>query len=455
MLFGPYDNTRYPISTIRADVADILGDISNGDSILGDQAVIHDNLSGVLTLGNGFANGTKFDAICSLGDVISYNNVKTTDSAQTFYTTVRAHLSKTLLVSLGEMVYSSGTYVSCMVQQPCGPNGNWNSVTKYQCTGSMPKGVTFKQLVRLFDEGDYDGVRKLLPLYSWNSDLSYDYSLCYVKPSTGVFDSQTFKRVFMKTYPRADFVGDPESIFQDLTHNAVQDCQSVDVNGLAIIDDLLKIKRLLPPLPSSKKELLSPKYIANVFLWFKYGFQNTYRDVDAIVTAVKENTPKKGPIPYQTLRKSSSDVCRKDGRDVSREYHVKIRYSRYDSRIMDLVVGLDNLGALPNLERSWDLIPFSFVLDWFINISGLLSRLDDFTRYQYFDIWCVTKSRKHSYPIRVGTPFGALSAYGVVTRSVYERIVQTSLDLPPVQIPSTPGFNNFAEAAALAIARKR
>lgn len=223
---------------------------------------------------------------------------------------------------------------------------------------------------------------------------------------------------------------------------------------MSIIDDLVKIKKMLPPLPSSKKDLLSPKYLSQVYLWFKYGFMNTYRDTLAIVEGVDTHIANKSNEAYRTLRRSSTSSDRVGMYDVTRKYQIKIRYSRYDNRLMKLVTALDNIGVLPNSERAWDLIPFSFCVDWFVSVSDALSCLDDYTRYQYFDVWCVTKSSKKSYSTLLNTTYEGVYLWGEVEKVQYVRYVQDYLDLPPVQLQSTDGFGNYAEATALILANK-
>jgi len=54
----------------------------------------------------------------------------------------------------------------------------------------------------------------------------------------------------------------------------------------------------------------------------------------------------------------------------------KLRLRVPPDSLLPALLHLDQLGSLPTLSRVWDTLPFSFILDWFFNISGKLEVVD-------------------------------------------------------------------------------
>lgn len=104
---------------------------------------------------------------------------------------------------------------------------------------------------------------------------------------------------------------------------------------------------------------------------------------------IQETVPRLGSIAGQLSRRGNEEVVGRGsfdfnfpsgefGRRVSSlEVRTKVVARRdYDS-VLSKVLGVDALGLLPTASNAWDLIPLSFVLDWFV---GLGDRLKDIER---------------------------------------------------------------------------
>jgi hypothetical protein len=63
------------------------------------------------------------------------------------------------------------------------------------------------------------------------------------------------------------------------------------------------------------------------------------------------------------------------------------------------------LGLNNPLQVVWQAMPFSFVVDWFLNIGGALSQLDFQDRTVEWDIWNVHWSAKHTFDVEVRQRF--------------------------------------------------
>jgi hypothetical protein len=77
----------------------------------------------------------------------------------------------------------------------------------------------------------------------------------------------------------------------------------------------------------------------------------------------------------------------------------KIRIQIDLSTLMTSILALDSIGLLPTLERVWEILPFSFVVDWFTNMSKRLHSADK--QLEFLAIrtdWCLHSYRISWYP---------------------------------------------------------
>lgn len=59
------------------------------------------------------------------------------------------------------------------------------------------------------------------------------------------------------------------------------------------------------------------------------------------------------------------------------ETRTKLVAKRDNDSVLAKVLGVDSLGLLPSSSNAWDLVPLSFVVDWFANIGDRLSSIDN------------------------------------------------------------------------------
>lgn len=196
-------------------------------------------------------------------------------------------------------------------------------------------------------------------------------------------------------------VGEEESLngdFLDLSYNAsngnsewltcqraVDSFQIFSGSTLEIFRDTYHIKKLLPELRLFAN-WASPKSWAEVFLWFKYGIMPTYRDaidiVKAFLSCEKENWLdvalrfEKSSTKYATTYPEGETH---DGYSVTHMVSARVT-ARPKLQIENLFEALYQFLSSLNIGISarncWELVPFSFVLDWFIN-TGTLMRFAD------------------------------------------------------------------------------
>jgi hypothetical protein len=104
--------------------------------------------------------------------------------------------------------------------------------------------------------------------------------------------------------------------------------------------------------------------------------------------------------------------------DETGDYLVKLSVNTDDVIPKNTVEFLAAIGVEPNAQNIWDLIPYSFVVDWFFHISDLMEWVDKWGNaidFPIADCWCIYRS-----------------AYDA--QSVYYRVAGRRPDIPPIYV---------------------
>lgn len=153
----------------------------------------------------------------------------------------------------------------------------------------------------------------------------------------------------------------------------------------AVRDPLLKLKlRSVADLRGMRKKL--PKALfsaASTWLQYRYGFMATYYDVQSWVGGLDS---------FHRLRLSSSITTSASAtvvvppvQDVWRRQTVTHSYGRFTRSSAGVLVSMDvsikdnefvQRGGLNLLSTAWELVPFSFVLDWIAGFGDRIAALE-------------------------------------------------------------------------------
>lgn len=125
-------------------------------------------------------------------------------------------------------------------------------------------------------------------------------------------------------------------------------------------------------------------YLSQGYLAYKYGVKPTVSDIseaDRIaneyvdgIRVVSDGLPKAlyGRFFYRIPR-----FYKEVGNSPTVTVRTKMVLGHSVGSLLTWVLTLDDVGLLPTLTRIWDLVPFSFVLDWFTNLSDRFEDLDN------------------------------------------------------------------------------
>ena len=160
----------------------------------------------------------------------------------------------------------------------------------------------------------------------------------------------------------------------------------------------------------SRESLLIPrretmKSFANLYLEFHFGWSPLVKDIyDAMEVLSKPFSPK--PVhasARQVIVSTFSQQPYFNSYTNSYDYQVAKRVTSQkvkigaDMRVTNPNLALNNqLGIVNPATVAWEIVPFSFVLDWFVNVGDFLSSFTDFagvelTNQYWTDFTLVTK----------------------------------------------------------------
>lgn len=249
-----------------------------------------------------------------------------------------------------------------------------------------------------------------------------------------------------------DLVDDDMFLWGDLSQNCLDQLRYVDVNTISYVNELRDVTRMIPKMGSIR----NPKTWANAFLCLRYGLNLTVQDTLALRDGVRKclQTIKEAPLWHSV---ASSRISRGFIGTIpyTAEYHYKVYYEPYPNDAMGLIRSMTNWGVYPTLKNCWDLIPLSFVIDWFVNVSSLLGRIDSTLYSQYYTVLSVCRSRKITMDLPVSHLVSSPLWQGMVTLTAYQRNFGFTLDLPVYRVDELRTFHNYAEALALIVQRRK
>jgi len=117
----------------------------------------------------------------------------------------------------------------------------------------------------------------------------------------------------------------------------------------------------------------------------------------------------------------------KRGDDVHVRYNAKVCYRPDSSSFNTVMNRLAALGFLPKLIDLWDIVPYSFVLDWCIPIADLLQHIDDTNNVSTLPLSYLLLSKRVRYAVHREFAVNNHKFRVEFTYGLYERKILHSL----------------------------
>jgi len=211
--------------------------------------------------------------------------------------------------------------------------------------------------------------------------------------------------------------------------------------------------------------------LSSMWLGYRYGIMATYYDVESWCTVFSERRSKPRSR-YVVAKNSSYD----SGNNISlvsdgtfAKTYFKQRYMRFSRTSCGVLCTMMesedpsySLGMRSVLSTAWELVPFSFVLDWFIDAGTRIQALESDWIRPVLGSWCTHRSTltsiRHFYtepkaPTIIGNErLSWVDGHneGLLTEETHivERIANPSLSLLP-NIQLRLNFKRVADGVAL------
>lgn len=255
--------------------------------------------------------------------------------------------------------------------------------------------------------------------------------------------------------------GDPPSgvrHYGDLAMVAAEQINMVHTNMISFLHDLRDIRSCIPRLKSLKANLATLagwKEASSLYLSQKYGTLPTISDIQSIVSAVTKYKAHRDLNGFVTCNASARCSSMTDNHFVTEEQHVKLAIDREDDVIDSLIEKFDSIGLFPDLKNIWDLIPYSFAIDWLVDVGGFLERVDSRQRLARLNIRYTTLSSKvtTNYTLHCSAAFPLV---GELSKVRYHRWTTDHCPVPPMSLDLTLGdFDHWLESGALVLQRAK
>jgi hypothetical protein len=155
---------------------------------------------------------------------------------------------------------------------------------------------------------------------------------------------------------------------------------------LHTVKDVAKLGKLLKDIAQLKPRAIPETidFLSNLYLAWKYGLSPTISDIEhahkMAERYVEQLKAKSLELPKSLYGRFSYRIpeCPKDmpGKVIV-TVRSKMVLRNSPAGVLATIIALDEVGLMPSLTRIWDLVPFSFVVDWFTNLDDRYQDIDN------------------------------------------------------------------------------
>lgn len=250
------------------------------------------------------------------------------------------------------------------------------------------------------------------------------------------------------------FSDESSTIFGDLAVRCADDARSIDMNSLEylrdignFVDDVKDIRALLGKKTSVKK-------FAQLYLTYKYGPGLTLQDTLDLFDLCQQMT---GFTPRRdfSLVRASEERFQIGGGGMTRscDYHYKIYYRPSSNEFLAGVATLQSVGLYPSPKSIWELVPYSFVVDWFADVTSMLNTMDANLTWSTHEVLSTCTSVRSVYGSVNPMLLGFTGYVGTVSVVNYSRQTPSFVYTPQYFSDTPREFKNYVELSALLLAR--
>lgn len=253
----------------------------------------------------------------------------------------------------------------------------------------------------------------------------------------------------------------PHSDLCELGNQCISGCSEFSSNLLAYASDLKKTGDTIKALLELARSPTNPKSWASAWLSARYGDKLAWQDTKELMLAIKselsqvEDNLRGALLSRGMLSSVIQDIPLSLYSSAQRLNFQKAYFWPRDwNKAMKWIRNAMEWDYWPTLENTWDMIPLSFVVDWFVHIGDWLGGIDRLVYMQYIDLASIIVSEKDIFSCNLAW----LNSHLTLTRCVraqcvvYKRRHTSSLDWQPFGgLFGLPSSINVVDAGALAL----
>lgn len=248
-----------------------------------------------------------------------------------------------------------------------------------------------------------------------------------------------------------------DHVYGDLVRRCANDTRTIPTNSIGLVAELAGISTTLRTIFKLGTGKVDASTIASAYLSYKYGPRLTAMDLKTVVKGLGKR-----------VRLIDKDHSRSRAREVHSFTPVvgstghlnvtwcyKMIYRTHTDDLRDFLRNWFNSGLFPSLTNAWDLIPLSFVLDWFFKVEPYLNSIDANTYWSLYSIVDVIYSKKEVFSgVNWLVSQAGYTLVGDMTYKSYVRTVTSAAHKPLFFDPSPRVFKNYAELTSLIVAKR-
>lgn len=242
--------------------------------------------------------------------------------------------------------------------------------------------------------------------------------------------------------------------YGDLVRRCANDARTIPTNSIELVTELATMSSTIRSLLKLGTGKVDAKTIASAYLAYKYGPRLTVAGLQTVAKGLsrKVSETRKGQSRTRARETVFLNPYRSVQSDVTVMYNYKINYFTHSDDWRDFARSWFNSGLFPSLTNAWDLIPLSFVLDWFFRVESYLDAIDANTYLATYEISSTVYSKKTLFH-DVGWYFSNTSwtLSGDVQYVDYFRHVGSNVHKPVFFDPQPRDFKNYAELTSLIV----
>lgn len=239
---------------------------------------------------------------------------------------------------------------------------------------------------------------------------------------------------------------DLKTYLGDSTSSAADAAKAFQGNLIAYVKDIQTLKSTISSAFDILHGRVSIKKLANAWLSSRYGLKLTIQDTMELLKGIQHT--------YKKLSDGKLvSTCRGGTLSDTSTYHCKLYYRPdLEDNLQKVLATAVEWDLYPNLENIWDLIPYSFVVDWFVRVGDVLNAVDNMAYLDQVHVIATCYSVKKTW--KADKIAHTVGLCGDVSYSRYMRLCPSE---PYQYVPhfsgNVPSAKNIVDGTALIIQR--